>query len=101
MCSCCQDIYGPAYHECGGKTGFLGPWIRWAVIRRNSFAGVSLAAKAHAERTGATLACGAVTLTGSSSDIVAEHDVFECEDGAETGGYEGDIEKCEHCLIRP
>ena len=93
---CLQDNHGPAYYECGGKSGFLGPWIRWAVIRRNSFAGVSLAAKAHANPP----ACGAVTLTGASSDIVAEQDIFECEEGAVPGSYEGDIEQCEHCSFR-
>ena len=79
-----------------GKTGFLGPWIRWAVVRRNTFAGLSLAAKAHADPP----ACAAVTLSGVSSDIVAEHDTFECVQGAETGGYRGDMDICEHCSFR-
>jgi hypothetical protein len=57
---------------------------------------VSLAAKAHANPP----ACGAVTLTGASSDIVAEQDIFECEEGAVSGSYEGDIEQCEHCSFR-
>ena len=90
-----QDNQGPAYYQCGGDEGFLGPWIRWAVIRRNTFRGVSLAAKAHADSP----ACGAVTLTGVSTDIVAEHDIFHCDAGAIPGGYEGDTDKCEHCLF--
>ena len=44
-----QDNQGPAYYQCGGDEGFLGPWIRCAVTRRNTFRGVSLAAKAHAD----------------------------------------------------
>ena len=92
-----QDNHGPADYQCGGPHGFLGPWIRWAAVRRNSFSGVSLAAKAHADPP----ACGAVVLTGASSDIVAEHDVFECEGGAVPGGYEGDLAACERCTFRP
>jgi hypothetical protein len=88
-----QDVHGPAYAQCGGQSGFLGPWIRWFVIRRNAFSGVSLAAKAHATPP----VCAAVALAGTSTDVVAEHDSFECEQGAVPGGYVGDTDKCQHC----
>eukprot|EP01052_Picozoa_sp_SAG31_P037870 SAG31_NODE_4961_length_2834_cov_1.793784_2_plen_805_part_00 len=92
-----QDNYGPAYYQCGGKTGFLGPWVRWMVVRRNSFAGVSLASKAHAGSD--PPACAAVAISGVSTDIVAEQDRFECDDGAVRGGYVGDVNKCLHCTF--
>jgi hypothetical protein len=94
-----QDNHGPAYPECGGESGFLGPWIRWFVARRNAFAGVSLASKAYASPGPA--ACAAISLSGASTDIVAEQNNFECEAGAVPGGYEGDIDHCGHCLFVP
>lgn len=101
-----QDNHGPAYFECGGKDGFLGPWIRWAVMRRNKFSGISLAAKA----VSSIPPCAAITLADAelgsglqsdefSSDIVLEHNAFQCQGGT-PGGYAVNRTLCDHCEIR-
>ena len=108
-----QDVYGPADFQCGGKDGYLGPWIRWAVVRRNSFKGVSLASRVFAERTSTPMVCPAISLQqehdastkseqGRSSDVVTEHDTFECEvAGAVAGGYKVNVSNCDQCSVRP
>ena len=87
-----------------------GPWIAWSVVRDNSMGGISLAARNGSATAGhgALPCCAAVTVFGvanavtgtSTSDVVGEHNVFECPPGGNrsTAGY--NFEHCEHCVER-
>jgi hypothetical protein len=59
-------------------TAYTGPWLRWAVVRRNRMAGISDAAR---NLSATAPPCGFVghfSTQHPSSDVVVEHNVFEC-----------------------
>ena len=93
-------------NDCASRGWFHGPWLQWATVRRNRFAGVSELAKYDARRANATAArCGALVLragTGRSgqntTDLVAEHQVYSCPAGMLPGGT--DVVGCDHCGLR-
>ena len=103
--------------------GEHGPWVRWVTIRRNTIAGVS-------ENSKPTGMCGAVVTNwatsfkhprfaaarnfrrgfarlivgdrgvSTSTDIVAEQNVFDCPEGATLAGDAGYVMQCPHCVVR-
>lgn len=85
--------------------GTHGPWVRWVTIRRNTIAGVS-------ENSKPSGMCGAVVTNWASSlphepgnststDIVAEQNLFICPHGATLAGDRGYVMQCPHCVVRP
>ena len=91
-------------NDCAANGWFAGPWIQWSVVRRNSFSGVSLLARHDANASKGLARCGRFALRAerhaNTSDLVAEHQEFCCEDGAQPGGYDIDPRGCDHCSIR-
>ena len=95
------------------KPGSMGPWIRWVVIRRNVIAGVS-ANSARCLKSSANCepnTCGAVVTNwatthahiqgnSTSTDVVAEHNEFDCPAGAVLPGDGGYVMQCPHCVVR-
>ena len=88
--------------NCAQARGWYpGPWIRWLVVRRNSFAGVSALAVHDANGTATPPRCGALVLRAergfNSTDVVAENQTFLCPSGMTAGG--NDVVGCDHCAI--
>ena len=86
-----------------------GPWVAWAVIRANTFGGISLAAKNVSGMAGGGQKprCADVHIhgagsnaTGTTSDVVGEQNAFGCpaEGNASTAGYA--FRECSHCVQR-
>jgi len=82
---------------------FVGPWVRYAVIRANSVGGISEAAKFASHGTTLHPACAGIRAVSSglaSTDVVAEQNSFSCPPGgnASTSGYS--LANCDHCVAR-
>ena len=89
----------PNYAACGG---YSGPWVRWAVVRRNALSGVSLAS-INATLPGDRPACSNVSLVNGAAatpttDVVAEHQSYRCPSRYEPGGT--NVGACAHCVVR-
>ena len=84
---------------------YPGPWVRGAVVRRNTIAGISFLARFQANMSNASAPrCGAVVQAAArggpnSSDLVAEHQDFHCPPGMLDGGG-NNLSACDHCLVR-
>ena len=82
---------------------FTGPWIRWAVVRRNAIAGVS---EAQRSVNATQPMCGFVnhmSTQHASTDIVVEHNAFACPRYGTlpaTNGTGVVFGLCDHCLVR-
>ena len=78
---------------------YRGAYIRWAVMRRNTVAGISLSSRSQ-------MRCGSVSNSNlNSTDLVSEHNVIECPEGghvanADSGAHWPGV-KCSHCVERP
>ena len=76
---------------------FMGPWIRWAMVRRTSLSGFS-------NVSAASKACANMTLriadtkggNGASNDVVFERTRFACPPGG-CGGV-NKMDGCRHCV---
>jgi len=81
--------------SCGAS--YPGPYVRWQTLRRNSIAGIA------ASQT----ECGFIALSQSaepalaSTDIVIEHNVFDCPPGKVLPGTNGVQVNCSHCKVSP
>eukprot|EP00038_Savillea_parva_P015167 m.219062 g.219062 ORF g.219062 m.219062 type:complete len:317 (-) comp30322_c0_seq1:122-1072(-) len=92
----------------GPCAGYRGPWVRWSVVRANAIRGISVVSWNESNMTGMPPACGSVYLYSTnvvnmSTDIVGEHDQFECppQGNTSTSGYHiGDDGGCSHCVQR-
>ena len=94
-----QDNGGPnGEPEC---KGFNGPYVRWAVVRRNRLAGISAAAR-NSTQSGQKPVCGGVSLRAkvnwSSTDVVTEGQMLECPTEGKVLGYS--LPNCSHCSVR-
>ena len=91
-------------NDCAGKDlgHWNGPWIQWAVVRRNAFSGVSLRAKYDANASRTVPKCGTLVLRAmrgaNTTDLVAEDQHFSCPAGMTPGG--NDVEGCTHCSVK-
>ena len=101
-----RDAYNTAEYQCAA---YGGPWVAWAVIRANTFGGISLAAKNVSGMAGGGQKprCADVHIhgagsnaTGTTSDVVGEQNAFGCpaEGNASTAGYA--FRECSHCVQR-
>ena len=88
-------------NDCGARGQWPGPWIQWAVVRNNSFAGVSLRATFDANKSGTVPQCGSLIQRAekgfNTTDLVAEGQHFACPPGMAPGG--NDVQGCDHCSI--
>lgn len=92
---------GGHYPMCGD---YMGPWIRWSVVRNNAIGGASLA-MINATQPGELTECANVavdTVTPqnlNTSDVVAEHQVYSCP--SEFKPASTDLgHACAHCVER-
>ena len=70
---------------------YQGPWVRWQVARRNSFAGTSQSLPDQ---------CACVNATSTqSTDIIAEHNVFQCPQGKQLPGGGTNV-NAQHSVVR-
>ena len=96
-----DDFGNTVMDDCYAHGWYAGPWIRWAVVRRNAFSGVSSLSESVANRTGMPPRCAALVLRAgpfaNTTDLVAEHNTFHCPAHAAAGGY--DVVGCEHCSV--
>ena len=83
---------------------YVGPWIRWTVVRSNTIAGISDAARNVSAATGKLPACGAVTLMSNgdypSTAVVAEQNVFHCPPEAQQNSSGYHFGPCAGCVER-
>ena len=101
-----DDYKNTNMNDCASHGWFHGPWIQWATVRRNTISGVSELAKFDARQANAKAPrCGALTLragTGkagkNTTDLVAEHQTYNCPPGMLPGGV--DVVGCDHCGLR-
>lgn len=83
---------------------YVGPWIRWSVVRSNTLTGVSDAARNVSASTGKLPTCASVNLYSNkaypSTAIVAEQNVFACPAGAQQNSSGYHLGPCEGCIER-
>ena len=115
-----RDSYSSPTAEDGACAAYGGPWVRWSVIRNNSMGGISQASLNQSAKTGQPPSCAGVSLfnalyqlhseEGTTSDIVAEQNAFECPANGmqNASGYhlvldggKGSDGFCSNCVVRP
>eukprot|EP00045_Choanoeca_perplexa_P010870 m.112858 g.112858 ORF g.112858 m.112858 type:complete len:743 (+) comp15422_c0_seq1:1217-3445(+) len=77
---------------------FMGPWLRWNVVRRNAISGLSQASKSV---NASSPSCGAVQLRSPqrvSTDIVIEANGFTCPAPGVLPEHGVVVGNCQHCV---
>jgi hypothetical protein len=77
---------------------FMGPWLRWNVVRRNNISGLSQASKSV---NATSPKCGAVQLRSPdrvSTDIVIEDNGFSCPSPGVLPDHGVVVGNCQHCV---
>lgn len=101
---------GITLSDAGGPTpeweckGYVGPWIRFSVMRSNVLSGISEAVHNRSTTPGHKPACAATHVDSrlgyASRAVVAEQSISSCplEGNASSGGYQ--IGPCHGCMTR-